>query len=85
MKNSYIQRIEQAKRAAYNEGIFKGASFVLNVATIALNRLYGFGADRIERLETEINRIIETEFKHNDEVEVINMQKAIQQIRGKRG
>lgn len=84
MKNSYIQRIEQSKRAAYNEGIFKGASFILDVVTIALNRLYGFGADRIERLEAEINRIIETEFKYNDEVETVNLKRAIEQIR-KRG
>jgi hypothetical protein len=57
----------------------------LNIVTVALNRVYGFGNERITRLEQEVNRIIETEFigRHDPEQAANDLRRAVEQIRRK--
>lgn len=58
--------------------------FGLYVVAVALNNLYGFGADRLSRLEAEVNRIIEEEFGNDMEKASYELAQRIEQIRGKK-
>lgn len=57
--------------------------FGLYVVAVALNNLYGFGADRLAKLEAEVNRIIEEEFGSDMETASYELAQRIEQIRGK--
>ena len=86
MKNAYLAKIKQDKVESTRAAMLDGIAFGLNVTSIALNRLYGFGDDRLTRLETEVNRLIQTEFidRADPEQAAHDLRKSVEQIRHKK-
>ena len=84
MKNQYALELQRRKRKKSADDTLQGLQFGLYVVTVALNNLYGFGADRLSRLEAEVNRIIEEEFGSDMEKASYELAQRIEQIRGKK-
>ena len=84
MKNQYALELQRRKRKKSADDTLQGLQFGLYVVTVALNNLYGFGADRLSRLEAEVNRIIEEEFGNDMEKASYELAQRIEQIRGKK-
>jgi hypothetical protein len=85
MKNAYFQKHKDEKHRIEGVATYDGIMIGLNIVTVALNRVYGFGNERITRLEQEVNRIIETEFigRHDPEQAANDLRRAVEQIRRK--
>lgn len=84
MKNQYSLELQRRKQKKSADDTLQGLQFGLYVVTVALNNLYGFGADLLSRLEAEVNRIIEEEFGNDMEKASYELAQRIEQIRGKK-
>lgn len=84
MKNQYALELQRRKQKKSADDTLQGVQFGLYVVAVALNNLYGFGADRLSRLEAEVNRIIEEEFGNDMEKASYELAQRIEQIRGKK-
>ena len=81
-KNNLLNQIRQDKKQAYTDGIVGGMEMGFNLTAIALNRLYGFGEDRLKRLETKVQELVDEIVDTNDpEVTEAHIEQAIKQIR----
>lgn len=67
---------ERDMEEAYEDGM----QFGLNVVTIALNEVYGFGYNRLYRLEREVLRLLREEFEDN-ELGTDRLMRRLEQIR----
>lgn len=81
MKNNHAIQLKKARKKGYDEGLKYGIDFALAIATVALSEIYGFGYERIKRLENEINRLIIEEFDKDPEQADYQMAARIAQIR----
>ena len=83
-KNAYATQLRQIKENAYADGVWSGLQMGLNIAAIALNHEFGFGNERLKRLEAKvqefINEVVDT---RDPDVTKAHIEKALQQIRGK--
>lgn len=70
---------ERDIKEAYEDGM----QFGLSVVTVALNEIYGFGYDRLLRLEQEVSRLLREEFE-DSELGANRLIRRIEQIRGGR-
>lgn len=84
MKNQYALELQRRKQQRSADDTLQGLQFGLYVVAVALNNLYGFGADRLAKLEAEVNRIIEEEFGSDMEKASYELAQRIEQIRGKK-
>lgn len=82
MKNAYAQKLAAQRTAREVQAHQDGAQFALNLCAVALNNIYGFGRERLERLEQEVNRLLEEEFGHDLELAAEGLTRRIEQIRG---
>ena len=84
MGSKLIDRMRTEKNKAYQEGSLAGYEFALLVVTLALNRTYHFGRDRLrDRLkvvEAECNRIVEEEFGRDMELAGARLRRAVDKI-----
>lgn len=82
-KNQLAAQLKMAKENAYSNGVIDGITMGLNICVIALNHDFGFGKERIERLESKVNEII-NEIVSTDDPELTkrHIETAIKQIRG---
>lgn len=84
MKNQYALELQRRKQQRSADDTLQGVQLGLYVVAVALNNLYGFGADRLSRLEAEVNRIIEEEFGSDMEKASYELVQRIGQIREKK-
>lgn len=82
MKNQYASRLERKKRQEICNASKEGFDFAMQVIVVALNNLFGFGKERIEQLEKELNRLMEEEFGTDIEAASYGLARRIRQIRG---
>ena len=83
MQNAYAIKMQQKKAAELERVNREGFDFALKLCVVALNNVFGFGADRITKLEKEINRLIEEEFSDDVEKAAYDIIRRIDQIRKK--
>lgn len=83
MQNAYAIKMQQKKAAELERVNREGFDFALKLCVVALNNVFGFGADRITKLEKEINRLIEEEFSGDVEKAAYDIIRRIDQIRKK--
>lgn len=57
-KNHLAMQLKTVKENAYANGVMDGIGMGLDLCTIALNRLFGFGVSRIETLEKGVNELV---------------------------
>ena len=82
-KNQFATILKAARDKAYEEGVWNGLRMGFDITTIALNHDFGFGADRIKRLETQVVEIINEIHESPDPyLSKENLLKSLKQIMG---
>ena len=66
--NAYLKRIQDAKEAAYSNGVLDGITYGINVAAIAYHNALGIGKERTKKAEDEVNRILQEVIDDKDPV-----------------
>lgn len=84
MKNAFLGNLKEVKEKAYRDGVWDGMRMGFNIVAIALNHKYGFGEQRLKRLEGEVqdlvNEIVDTA---DPLVTKVHIEREIKRIRGK--
>lgn len=62
MKNDYAARLQAKQMRRDSDNVKRGFDFAMMIATVALNEKFGFGKDRLKKLESECNRLMDEEF-----------------------
>lgn len=84
MKNAYFDKMRKTKDKAYVDGIWDGMRIAFNIVAIALNRVFGFGEERIKRLEAKVQELVDEMVDTKDPlVNRVHIEEAVKQIRGK--
>lgn len=84
MKNAYATKLRETKNNAYSDGVWAGIQMGLNLAAIALNHKFGFGEERLKRLEQKVQKLVDEIVDTNDPlVTKVHIETALKQIRGK--
>lgn len=77
----YAERLRQEKEKRQQQDVLDGITFGLNLVTVALNNLFGFGPQRLKRIETECNRLMDEEFIQDFEHASYDLIRRVEQIR----
>lgn len=80
---SYAEQLQLKKQAEIAEAMQQGMTFGGCLYAVALNNLFGFGADRLLKLEKEAQRLMDEEFGRDIELASYRMIHRMEQIRGK--
>ena len=80
--NALLKQLQSAKQQGYAKGVVDGKEFALSLVTVALNNLYGYGGDRIAKVEAEMQRLWDEEFKGDNETGARHLVQRLNQIRG---
>jgi len=80
--NAMLKQLKDAKQQGYEQGVIDGKEFGLCLASVALNNLYSFGGDRISKVEAEMQRLWNDEFKSDPESGARHLLARLKQIRG---
>ena len=84
MKNAYATKLRETKNNAYSDGVWAGIQMGLNLAAIGLNHDFGFGEERLKRLEQKVQKLVDEIVDTNDPlVTKVHIETALKQIRGK--
>lgn len=84
MKNVYATKLRETKNNAYSDGVWAGIQMGLNLAAIGLNHEFGFGEERLKRLEQKVQKLVDEIVDTNDPlVTKVHIETALKQIRGK--
>ena len=82
--NKFLNNMRETKEKAYRDGVWDGMRMGFNIVAIALNHKYGFGEQRLKRLEGEVqdlvNEIVDTA---DPLVTKVHIEREIKRIRGK--
>ena len=82
-KNAYANKLRQTKDKAYTDGVWDGMRMGFDIVAIALNHTFGFGNERIKRLETKVQALVDEIVVTNDpDVTNEHIKQALNQIRG---
>lgn len=82
-KNSYANTLIKTKEKAYRDGVWDGMRMGFNIVAIALNHQFGFGNERITRLERKVQDLVNEIVDTNDPmVTRAHIDTALKQIRG---
>ena len=80
--NAMLKRLQDAKEAGYQEGVFQGIQFGANIAAIAYNHTCGIGRERTKRAEEEVNRLLQEIVNVNEPAWTeAQIKKALEQIK----
>ena len=84
MKNAYASKLRQTKDNAYTDGVWDGMRMGFDVVAIALNHKFGFGNERLTRLEQKVQELVDEIVDTNDTlVTKVHIRESLKQIRGK--
>ena len=83
VKNAFANKLFQTKSNAYADGVWNGMMMGFDLVAIALNHEFGFGNERITRLEKKVQELVNEVVDTNDPIVTkAHLDKAISQIRG---
>ena len=83
MANKFLSSMKEAKEKAYRDGVWDGMRMGFNIVAIALNHKFGFGEQRLKRLEEKVQSLVDEMITTNDPyVNKVHIENAIKQIRG---
>jgi hypothetical protein len=80
MKGAYARYLQDKKQEQAKEDVQNGFNFALCLCAVALNEEFGFGRKRIERLEKEVQYLMDNEFK-SVELGAYRLARRVEQIR----
>lgn len=82
-KNHLAMQLKTVKENAYADGVMDGIGMGLDLCVIALNHSFGFGEERIQRLEAKVNELVNDIVKTGDPaLTQRHLEIALKQIRG---
>ena len=82
-KNQFAIQLKTVKENAYADGVMDGIGMGLDLCVIALNHSFGFGEERIQRLEKKVQELVNDIVKTNDPaLTQRHLEIALKQIRG---
>lgn len=82
-KNVFLKNVREVKEKAYRDGVWDGMRMGFNIVAIALNHKFGFGEERLSRLEAKVQELVNEIVDANDPlVTKVHIETAIKQIRG---
>lgn len=86
-KNAYAAKLLenriQREAAAYKRGHDDGLDLALNLAAIALNDVFGYGGERLTRLERRIQELVDEVVAVGDpDVNRAHIEQRVKEIRG---
>lgn len=64
--NNLAKMIKQAKQTAFEDGLWQGINFGVNVAALAYYNSLGIGRKRCDRAQAEAQRIVDEIINVND-------------------
>lgn len=83
MKNAFLGNLKKVKEDSYRDGVWDGMRMGFNIVAIALNHKFGFGEQRLKRLEAKVQDLVDEMVTTNDPlVNKVHIENAIKQIRG---
>lgn len=83
MANKFLSNMKEIKEKAYRDGVWDGMRMGFNIVAIALNHKFGFGEQRLKRLEEKVQDLVDEMVTTNDPyVNKVHIENAIKQIRG---
>lgn len=82
MGNAYATYLKNKKQEKAKEDVQNGFNFALCLCAVALNEEFGFGRKRIERLEKEVQYLMDNEFK-SIELGAYRLARRVAQIKGR--
>ena len=75
--------MRETKNNAYADGVWSGLTMGLNLSAIALNHVFGFGDERLTRLEKKVQELVDEIVDTRDpDVTQSHIETALKQIRG---
>jgi hypothetical protein len=81
-KNAYANKLRTTRDNAYTDGVWAGLQLGLNLVAIALNHTFGFGNQRLTRLEAKVQELVNEMVDAGDPlVNKAHIEKAVRQIR----
>ena len=81
--NKFLNNMRETKEKAYRDGVWDGMRMGFNIVAIALNHKFGFGEERLSRLEAKVQDLVDEMITTNDPyVNKVHIENAIKQIRG---
>lgn len=81
-KNVFLKEIKEVKEKAYREGVWDGMRMGFNITAIALNHIFGFGEERLSRLEAKVQELVDEMLTNDPYVNKVHIETAVKQIRG---
>ena len=82
-KNVFLKQVKQVKEESYRDGVWDGMRMGFNITAIALNHIFGFGEERLSRLEAKVQELVDEMITTNDPyVNKVHIETAVKQIRG---
>lgn len=83
VKNAFASKLIQTKDKAYTDGVWDGMRMGFDIVAIALNHEFGFGNERLTRLEQKVQGLVNEIVDTNDPlVTKVRIKKSLKQIRG---
>ena len=83
MANCFATQLQQIKEKQYRAGVMDGMRMGFDVVAIALNHTFGFGDERLSRLEVKVQELVDEIVDTADPlVTRVHIEKALNQIRG---
>ena len=81
---SYAQQLQDRKREEIAAAMQEGMDLAGSLYAVALNNLYGFGAQRLAEVEKEAQRLWDEEFMADIETASYGLARRLEQIRRER-
>lgn len=81
-KNNLAKSLKQAKQTAFEDGLWQGITFGLNIAAVAYHNAIGTGRKRTDRAQAEAQRIVDEIINVNDPVwTAARLEEAVKKIK----
>lgn len=82
-KNAFYIQQQKRLREEYRKGASDGMKMAFDLVAVALNHEFGFGDERITRLEAKLAELVkEINVTNDPDVTNAHLDKALKQIRG---
>lgn len=66
MANKLAQLLQKARQQGFEDGLYQGLQFGVNLTAIAFNHRYGFGDKRLTLIQGDVQKLVDEVVDVND-------------------